>query len=175
MKTILYSLFILLAVFLVFVVFTACMHKPAMQKAAESAAFDTVKQRQIAEVSLAFLQKNMSDSITFGQITDLFEQLCATPTADELILFEAGTYAFTGRETFTVSLVRQIPTGVDDEFFQIRADISFLPDEDNKRIEDVLWLDVANGDDFSAVRRSNAFSYANTHTSSNIEVYITET
>ena len=159
----------------VFAVLAACTHKPSVTPQTQPDDLDAAVQRQIAEDSLAFLQSNVSDSMSFGQIVDLFEQLCEHPTKDELIVFEAGTYAFIGTDGFTVSLSRQIPNGTDDEFFLIRAELSFAPDAENKAIEDVMWLDLAHGDDFSAVRSSDAFLYADSHTPNHIELRIEET
>ena len=175
MRTVLSFLpWIILAVILVTIVLAACIRNPSAD-AAETVTFDAAAQRQIAEESLDYLQQNITDSMTFGQITDLFEQLCADPTTDELIVFEAGTYPFVGTDAFTVSLARQIPNGIDDEFFLIRAEVSFAPNAENQAIEDLMWLDLAHGDDFSAVRRSDAFLYADSHISNHIELRIDET
>ena len=156
------------------VVLTACAQKPAAPTETEPASYDAAVQRQIAEDSLAFIQTHVSDVASFSEITDAFEQLCAEPTADELILFEAGMYAFNSEGAFTVSLARQIPDG-DDEFYQIRAELSFAPNADNRDIEETKWLDLANGDDFSAVRQSAAFAYAETHGAINVDFRIDET
>ena len=64
---------------------------------------------------------------------------------------------------------------IDDEFYLIRAELSFAPDAENNAIEDVIWLDLAHGDDFSAVRRSGAFLYADSHIPDHIELRIEET
>ncbi len=151
----------------------ACVRKSA-QSTEEATAYDAAAQKQIAENSLAFLQAHIDDSMSFGQITDAFAELCAQPTADEELLFEAGTYAFTGEPMFTVSLARQIPDGV-DEYYQIRAELSFRPDADNAGIEDVIWIDPADADAFSAVRQSAAFAYADSHTAQSVDVRIDET
>ena len=167
-------LIILLAVIVAMVaVLTACVRKPASSET-EPASYDAAVQRQIAEDSLAFIQTHVSDLASFGEITDVFEQLCAEPTADELVQFEAGTFTLGEEPMFTVSLARQIPNG-DDEFFQICAELSFKPDADNRDVEEIIWLDLANGDDFSAVRESAAFAYAETHGAINVDFRIDET
>ena len=127
-------------------VLTACGRKSAPEEA-EPISFDAAMQRQIAEDSLAFLKTHVSNRASFSEITDVFETLCAEPTADEIILFEAGTFAVEGERLFTMSLARQIPDG-EDEYYQIRAELSFQPDADNSAISEALWLDFANGDDF---------------------------
>ena len=126
---------IVVGILLLAAVLAACVRKPAVQ--IEPAAYDAAVQRQIAEDSLSFLQSRIGDDATFSAIADAFDALCAEPTADEEILFEAGTYKLIrepiGEPRFTVSLARQIPNG-EDEFFQIRAELLFLPDADNAQI-----------------------------------------
>ena len=155
------------------VMLTACAQKPAAPET-EPATYDAAVQKQIAEDSLAFLQTHLTNRASFSEITDVFETLCEEPTADEIVLFEAGTFAVEGERLFTVSLARQIPDG-EDEFYQIRAELSFLPDADNSAIEEALWLDPANGDDFSAVRDSDAFAYAEAHGAISVSFRIDET
>ena len=151
----------------------ACVRKSA-QSTEEATAYDAAVQKQIAEDSLAFLQAHIDDSASFGQIMDVFAELCAQPTAGEELLFEAGTYAFTGEPMFTVSLARQIPDGV-DEYYQIRAELSFLPDAENAGIEELKWIDPTVEDALAAVRRSAAFSYADTHMAVSVDLRIDET
>ncbi len=155
------------------VVRAACVRKPA-QTPEGSVTFDAAVQRQIADDSLAFLKTRIGDSASFSEITDAFAELCAEPTADEEILFEAGTYSFTGKPMFTVSLARQIPDGA-DEFSQIRAELSFRPDTKNAGIEELKWLDPTDEDALAAVRQSAAFAYAETHTAVSVDLRIDET
>lgn len=169
------------AILLVVVALAACVRRPAVKATAEDVTYDPAVQRQIADDSLAFLQEKIDDSMTFGQVADVFAALCAEPTADEEILFqagtyeeilfEAGTYTFTGKPMFTVSLARQIPDG-EDEYYQIRAEFLFRPDADNAGITETMWLDPKDGDAFSAARRSAAFVYADTHTAQSVDLRI---
>lgn len=155
------------------VVRAACVCKPAAETA-EEVTYDPAVQRQIVDDSLAFLKTRIGASASFSEIADAFAELCAEPTADEEILFEAGTYSFTGKPMFTVSLARQIPDGV-DEFYQIRAELSFLPDVENADIEELKWLDPTDEDALAAVRQSAAFAYAETHTAVSVDLRIDET
>lgn len=159
------------AILLVVVALAACVRRPAVKATAEDVTYDPALQRQIADDSLAFLQEKIDDSMTFGQVADVFAELCAEPTADEEILFEAGTYTFTGKPMFTVSLARQIPDG-EDEYYQIRAEYLFRPDADNAGITETMWLDPRDEDAFSAARRSAAFVYADTHTAQSVDLRI---
>ena len=160
-------------VLLVIVVLTACVRKPTVETA-EEVTYDPAVQRQIADDSLSFLKTRIADSASFSEITDAFAELCAAPTADDEILFEAGTYTFTGEPMFTVSLARQIPDGA-DEFYQIRAELSFRPDTENAGIEELKWLDPTDEDALAAVRQSAAFAYAETHTAVSVDLRIDET
>ena len=161
---------ILVAAVLAILVFAACTRGPS----AEPVVFDATEQRRIAEDSLTFLRAYIGEDTSFGQIVDAFAQLCAEPTEGEEILFEAGTYAFEGEPMFTVSLVRQIPDG-EDEFFQIRAVASFLPDDDNRGITETIWIDPADDNAFSEMRRSTVFAYAETHPAESVKLRLDET
>lgn len=162
------------AILLVVVALAACVRRPAVKATAEDVTYDPAVQRQIADDSLVFLQEKIDDSMTFGQVADVFAELCAEPTADEEILFEAGTYTFTGKPMFTVSLARQIPDG-EDEFYQIRAELSFEPDKENGEIEELKWIDPTEKDAFAAVRGSGAFAYAASHMPVSVDLRIDET
>ena len=155
-------------------VLAACVRRPTVRTPEEPVTLDAAEQRRIAEDSLSFLQSHIDDSMTFGEIADVFAELCAHPTANEEILFEAGTYTFTGKPMFTVSLARQIPDG-EDEYYQIRAEFLFRPDADNAGITETMWLDPKDEDAFSAARRSVAFVYADTHTAVSFDLCIDET
>ena len=42
-------------------------------------------------------------------IVSVFEEMCNMPLKEDMILFETGTYSFTGKPMFNFSLVRQFP------------------------------------------------------------------
>ena len=66
-----------------------------------------------------------------------------------MILFETGTYSFTGKPMFNFSLVRQFPND-EEEYYQIHVDVLYIPTEENKDFQRTIWNedieeDILNG------------------------------
>ena len=91
-----------------------------------------------------------------------------------MILFETGTYSFTGESLFYFSLVRQFPNN-DGEYYQIHTDILYKPDKKNKKLHNIVWSDSIKGDIFEYIRNSKAFEYAEHKTPLRIDIYMDET
>ena len=162
-------------VLIALVVLAFCLSKRDARPAENFETWDADTQRKIAADSEAYLQSHITDSMTFREMTDVFEDMCKTPAQDEMILFEAGTYAFFGKPEFSVSLVRQIPGGEDDEFLQIHLDLYFAPDAENAAILESEWLDVSQKDYLQYVRASDAAAYANSHSPLRVDIHTEET
>lgn len=67
--------------------------------------------------TLEYLQKEIKENMSVKDIVDIFEQACQPMDEEDMILFETGTYDFTGEELFYFSLVKQFPMEDDDEFY----------------------------------------------------------
>ena len=102
-------------------------------------------------------------------IIDVFEQMCQFPIDYDMILFETGTYDFTGEPLFQISLVRQIPNDDDDEFYQLHVDVFYKPTDENKVFSEATWNEDISENIFDYIRKSQVFSYAK-----NIEYIKTE-
>ena len=63
-------------------------------------------------------------------IVKAFEEMCEEQIDNDMILFETGTFSFTGEPLFYFSLVRQFPND-DDEYYQIHVDVLFKPNITN--------------------------------------------
>ena len=46
------------------------------------------------------------------------EEMCSIPIKEDMILFETGTYSFSGEPMFNISLVRQFPN--DEEEMKLK-------------------------------------------------------
>ena len=68
--------------------------------------FDRFK-RTSKESLLGYLQNSISDNSSLEHIVSMFEEMCNMPLKEDMILFETGTYSFTGKPMFNFSLVRQ--------------------------------------------------------------------
>lgn len=56
-----------------------------------------------------YLKNRITDKMTLEDIVSTFEQMCRMPIENDMILFETGTFSFTGEPLFYFSLVRQFP------------------------------------------------------------------
>ena len=99
--------------------------------------FDSFKKEK-NEKLIKYLQKRISDKSSLENIIDVFEDMCNIPIKEDMILFETGTYSFTGEPMFEFSLVRQFPNG-EDEYCQIHVDVLYIPTEENMIFEQTVW------------------------------------
>lgn len=93
---------------------------------------------------------------------DAFEKMAYLPiaTAADDLLFEAGTYNFTGKDMFYFSLTRQYQTEESgDEYMQLRLELLYEPGADNSEFYESMWSNVKLEDFFIAVRNSEAYQF----------------
>ena len=86
-----------------------------------------------------YLKNTITDNMPLENIIDVFEKMCQVPIDYDMILFETGTYDFTGEPLFQISLVRQIPNDDDDEFYQLHVDVFYKPTDENKVFSEATW------------------------------------
>jgi len=79
-----------------------------------------------------YLRNAITDKMTLKDIDDIFENACQPMNEDDMILFEIGTYSFTGEELFYFSLVKQVPAE-DDEYRQLHIDVLYKPNVENRK------------------------------------------
>lgn len=84
--------------------------------------------------------------------------------ADDALLFECGTYNFTGEDLFHWGLVRQFSferRGEYDHMEQLHIEITFDPEEDLLAFQDTVWTyDFKSLDEFfEAVEKLESFNY----------------
>ena len=123
---------------------------------------------------VVFLKNKISKRMPLEDIVCIFEEMCHIPIKDDMILFETGTFSFTGRSLFSFSLVRQFPNG-QDEYHQIHLDVRYKPNEANKRFSETTWNENVDEDIFNHIRRTEAFAYAKEDTYIEISIYMDET
>lgn len=113
---------------------------------------------------LSYLKNEIDGKTSLPELVDAFEKMClieleGVEDDDDLLIFETGTFDFTGEDLFYFSLVRQFPNG-EDEYFQLHLDIRFTPDKINKKFHKTLWSDEFDqkAEFFEAVRSSKAYA-----------------
>ncbi len=92
---------------------------------------------------LIFLKKRISEQMQLTDIVHVFEKMCSIPLANDMILFETGTFSFTGEPLFYFSLVRQFPND-DEEFYQIHVDVLYKSTRENKMFNETTWSESLN-------------------------------
>ena len=93
------------------------------------------------ESLLGYLQNSISDNSSLEHIVSVFEEMCNMPLKEDMILFETGTYSFTGKPMFNFSLVRQFPND-EEEYYQIHVDVLYIPTEENKDFNELYGMRI---------------------------------
>ena len=127
-----------------------------------------------SDALLEYLRDNIEAESTVDEVIDVFSQMCDTHIEDDLLLFEYGTFDFTGEDLFYFELVRQYPDG-DGEYYQITVSLTFLPDEENAKLSGAHWSDLISGNFFDYIRGTDAYNYAKANSARSIDIFINYT
>ena len=126
---------------------------------------------------LEFLKKEIVGKQSLDDLISVFEEMCEIPIEEEsekMILFEAGTYSFTGKPMFNFSLVRQYPNE-EEEYYQLHLDIMFEPTSDNSSYEQSTWSFEIEDNIFDYIRKSKEYMCLKNIPITMIDVYMDET
>ena len=126
------------------------------------------------ESLLIYLQNRISDKSSLENIVDVFEEMCNIPIKEDMILFETGTYSFTGEKMFNFSLVRQFPNA-EEEYYQIHVDVLYMPTEENKDFKRNIWNEDIEENIFNYIKKTPEFSSCRDKEFSKVEIYLDET
>lgn len=135
--------------------------------------FDRFK-KTTKESLLIYLQNRISDKSSLENIVDVFEEMCNIPIKEDMILFETGTYSFTGEKMFNFSLVRQFPNA-EEEYYQIHVDVLYMPTEENKDFKRNIWNEDIEENIFNYIKKTPEFSSCRDKEFSKVEIYLDET
>lgn len=128
----------------------------------------------ITEEIMPFLEKIINEKLSLDDILNIFEEICKIPLNEERILYETGTFHFTGERFFQISFVRQF-SNEEEEYGQIHVDILYQPTDENKVFNGAIWDEDLNENLFDYIRKSPAFLYAKGQEYIKVEVYRDET
>ena len=150
----------------------------------ELARFREQEEKEQAE-SQALLQKlvvyrtlraSIQDSMTLDAMIDAFAEMCRTSVGDpDDLLFETGTYDFTGENMFYFSLVRQFQFMDEDEYVQLHLDVLYTPSPKTWMLRCAEWDSLTKGDFFEMVRSSRAYQAVKDLPIAKVDVNIFET
>lgn len=126
---------------------------------------------------LEYLERSIVDKHSLDDLISAFEEMCIISIEEEtekMILFETGTFSFTGRPMFYFSLVRQYPNE-EEEYYQLHLDIMFEPTHDNSSYEQVTWSFEIEDNIFDYIRKSKEYICLKEVPIARIDVYMDET
>ena len=124
-----------------------------------------------------FLQEATTNKNNLDELISVFEKMCDIPIEGEeekMILFETGTYSFTGTPMFHFSLVRQYPNE-EEEYYQLHLDIMFDPTSSNNSFQQTTWSFEINESIFEHIRNSKEYSALKDIPVAKIDVFLDET
>lgn len=107
------------------------------------------------------LNAAIHDGMTLDEMIDAFAEMCKIPVGEpDDLLYETGNYDFTGEKRFYISLVRQFQFLDEDEYVQLRLDISYAPSVKTALCRSVKWGSLVQGNFFEMVKDSRSFRIA---------------
>lgn len=123
--------------------------------------------------SVKELESIISIGMSIDEIIGAFEKWYRPMEEEDALLFETGTFRFTGEKLFYFSLTKQFPSE-DDEYYQIHMDILYTPDDENKKFSGTFW-DETGDEIMNYIKNSDEYEYAQRHKYKKIEIYMDET
>lgn len=129
---------------------------------------------ELKENLLKYMKNRISDKSGLEDIVNVFEDMCSIPIEEDMILFETGTYSFTGKPMFYFSLVRQFPND-EEEYYQIHVDVLYAPTEENKDFEQNTWNEDIEENIFDYIKKSSEFDFCKDKEFCKVDIYLDET
>ena len=126
------------------------------------------------EKLLKFLQERITKDTSLESIVATFEQMCSISVKEDMILFETGTFDFSGEERFYFSMVRQFPND-EEEFYQLHVDVLYEPTEKNKDYQQTTWNEEIDENIFGYIKNSLEYKHCKGDRICNLEIYLDET
>ena len=121
-----------------------------------------------------YLKNEITDKTSLEKVIDVFERMCEMPIKEDKILFEIGTFSFTGKPLFYFSLVRQFPND-QEEYYQIHVDVLFEPTIENGKFKCSVRNEDLDENIFEYIRKSEVFERIKNDEYVKIDIYMDET
>lgn len=122
------------------------------------------------------LNAAIHEGMTLDEMIDAFVDMCKIPVGEpDDLLFETGNYSFIGKKYFIFHLVRQFQFHSDDEYVQLRLEVTYKPTPKTRFCHTCKWGDPTNGDFFTMVRNSRGYRVARSLPIASVAVRVEET
>jgi hypothetical protein len=104
------------------------------------------------------LRESIHEGMTLDEMIDAFREMCHISVGEpDDVLFETGTYGFTGKKQFLFSLVRQFRVWNDGEYVQLHLEVSYVPSFQTALLYRVKWGNPTDDAFFHGVKKSIAY------------------
>ena len=122
------------------------------------------------------LKASISDGMTLDELIEAFQTMCTVSIGEpEDLLFETGTYDFTGEKLFYFTLARQFQFMDDSEYVQLRMNVLFQSTSATKRLYGVKWGKQSKGNFWCKVQRSRAYHAVKDLPIYKVEIFVEDT
>lgn len=121
-----------------------------------------------------YLKSRITNQSQLQEIVNVFEQACQEYGSNDMILFETGTFSFTGSPLFYFSLVRQF-SNEEDEFYQIHVDVLYESNQENKVFSETVWNEEISENIFDYIRNSQSYLSVKSSEIIKVDIYMDET
>lgn len=122
------------------------------------------------------LRDSIQDGMTLSQMIDAFEKMCEISVGDpDHLLFETGTYDFTGEKMFHFDLVRQFKFMDPDEYVQLHLEVLYTPSLKTALLHRTTWAAPEDGTFFETVKSSRDYMVVKDLPIAKVHVHIDET
>lgn len=155
-----------------------------MKNDPDYAAFQEEEEHQQAEsqeklqclVVYRTLQETVREGMSLDELISAFERMCALDVGDpDDLLFETGTFNFTGEKLFHFDLVRQFQFLSGDEYVQLHLTVLYEPSPKTALLKNVRWGMPGDGRFFETVCGSLAYKTVKDMPITRVDIQIHET
>ncbi len=153
---------------------------PTQEEIDETLANDEEYQKSQAQLKQLIVYRTLSASVHDGmnldELIEAFRQMCQLDVGEpDDLLFQTGTYGFTGKKRFQFDLTRQFQFLDPDEYVQLHLTVYYEPSAPLLLLRNTHWGDRSDNAFFDHVKSSRAYQICRTLPMEKSEVTIDET
>lgn len=122
------------------------------------------------------LKDSITEEMTLSDMVDAFRNMCSISVGDpDDLLFETGTYNFSGEKSFQFSLVRQFRFLDPNEYIQLHLCVHYTPSITTALLYRTKWGNPDDKHFFELIRKSLAFRLLKDKAIQSVQIYIEKT
>lgn len=122
------------------------------------------------------LNDSIREDMTLEEMICAFETMCKTSVGEpDDVLFETGTYPFSGEKRFYFCLVRQFQFLDDNEYVQLHLEVTYEPRAKTNLLYNSKWGSPLDPEFYSMVKSSKAFRTVRELPMTGVKVWVDRT